>query len=188
LRTPQSQETRDMNIVDLLLFEHDQQEALLGELKEAGGAERAALFQRLARMLAVHEAAEEVVLYPVVRANFGDGHRLARQATRDEDQIKKHVADLQAGEVLLARDLRELEEMVRAHHEMEEREFIAVLPRVQVEAQLGGLASAYQIFEHLAPIRGHRHAPTGPLGNVLLGTPVAIVDRVRSRMGNAVKR
>jgi hypothetical protein len=179
---------RDMNIVDLLCYEHDQQEALLGELKVAGASERAALFQRLARMLAVHESAEEVVLYPVVRANFGDGHRLARQATRDEDQIKKRVAALQAGEDLRVCDLRELEEMVRAHHEMEEREFIIALPQVQIEPQLGGLATAYQIVEHLAPIRGHRHAPTGPLGNVFLGTPVAIIDKVRSRIGNTVKR
>jgi hypothetical protein len=32
--------------------------------------------------------------------------------------------------------------------------------------------------------RGHRHAPTGPVANVLVGTPIGIFDSLRDSMGN----
>jgi hemerythrin superfamily protein len=178
--------SHDLNLVELLLFEHEQQRALFAELRGNDGTPGIALFRRLARMLATHEAAEEVVLYPVVRANFTEGHELAHEATKQEDAIKKALAELQAGgrgrsSLSWREGLRELEEMVRLHHDLEERHIIAVLPEVQDAPQLGGLATAYEVIARLLPTRGHRHGPTGPVGNVLLGTPIAIVDKLRDK-------
>jgi hypothetical protein len=197
MATAYRETSRDLNLVDLLLLEHEQHRTLLTELHGAGGGRGTVLFRRLARMLVVHESAEEVVLYPVVRANFDDGHRLARLAAKQEDGIKKAVAELQSGDLARAHHLstlasrnklRALEDMVRAHHDLEEHQIIASLPQVQDAPQLGGLASAYEMVAHLLPTRGHRHAPSRPLGNVLRGTPVAILDKLRDRRKNGADR
>jgi hypothetical protein len=187
------QTSHDLNLVELLLLEHERQRSLFVELHGAGGERGSVLFRRLARMLAVHEAAEEVVLYPVVRANFPGGHGLARIAGQQEDAIKKAVAELQTGDRAGAhhlstftsrKRLRQLDEMVRAHHDLEERHILAVLPQIQDGPQLGGLATAYEMVARLVPTRGHRHAPSRPIPNVLLGPPIAILDKMRDRRGN----
>jgi hypothetical protein len=78
--------------------------------------------------------------------------------------------------------------MVRDHHELEEQQIIAFLPQFEDGPALGGLATAYEIVEHLVPTRGHRHAPVGPLSNLLLGAPVAVLDKVRDRRANGSGR
>jgi hypothetical protein len=138
-------------------------------------------------MLATHEAAEEIVLYPVVRANFDGGDRLARLATEQEATVKRALSTLQSGDVARNRPssttrragLQQVEELLQAHHELEERQILAALPDFEDAAALGGLASAYKIAIHLTPTRGHRRAPTGPMSNVILGAPLGILDRLR---------
>jgi hypothetical protein len=188
MSTARREEIHDLNLVDLLLFEHQQQRALLAEL-QAGSREGGSVsFRRLARMLATHEAAEEIVLYPVVRANFDDGDRLARLAAEQEVIVKKALAKLQRDG--LARDhppsvirwrtgLQQFENLLQAHHQLEERQILAALPDFEDAAALGGLASAYKIALHFSPTRGHRRAPTGPMSNVLLGAPLGVLDRLR---------
>jgi hypothetical protein len=183
--TARREEILDLNLVDLLLLEHQRQRALLAELQ--GGQLGAVSWRRLARMLATHEAAEEIVLYPVVRANFDGGDRLARLATEQEVAIKRALSKLQSGGV--ARDhplsatrpngLQQVEELLLAHHELEERQILAALPDFEDATALGGLASAYKIALHLTPTRGHRRGPTGAMSNVLLGAPLGILDRLR---------
>jgi hemerythrin superfamily protein len=191
------QQFQELNLVEILLLQHQQQRAVLDELHGAAGERGAASFQRLVRMLAVHESVEEIVLYPVVRANFDDGRRLARLAIEQESEIKDALADLQSGDLARGHHLatvasrnriRELEEMVHAHHDLEERQIIAVLPQLQDAPQLGGLATAFEMATHLAPTRGHHRAPTGPLANVLLGTPVAVLDKARDRRARGDRR
>jgi hypothetical protein len=182
------QEVRDLNLVDLLLFEHDEQRALLAELNAASAEGGAVSLRQLARMLATHESAEEIVLYPVVRANFDDGDGLARLATEQEVAIKVALANLQAGDFARAdrrptssfrTGLQELEALVHAHHELEESQVLAALPDFEDAAALGGLASAYKIAVHLTPRRGHRRAPIRPMSNVLVGAPLGVLDRLR---------
>jgi hypothetical protein len=189
--------SRDLNLVEILLLQHEQQRMVLVELHGAAGERGAVSFQRLVSMLALHESVEEIVLYPVVRANFDDGRRLARLAIDQERAIKVALADLEDGDLarghhlstLASRNrIRELEEMVRVHHDLEERQIIAALPQLQDAPQLGGLATAFEVATHVAPTRGHRHAPTGPLANVLLGTPIAILDKLRDRREHGHRR
>ena len=89
-------------------------------------------------MLAVHESEEEIVLYPVVRANFDDGHRLARQAIDQEAAIKDALAYLQDDDLVRGHHqstvasrnrIRDLEEMMHVHHDLEEQQIIAALPQ-----------------------------------------------------------
>ena len=187
MSTARREEAHDFNLVDLLLFEHRRQRALLAELQGGSGEPGAVAFRRLARMLATHEAAEEIVLYPVVRANFDGGDRLARLATEQEVTVKRALSKLQSGG--LARDqpssasrrtgLQQVEERLQAHHEFEERQILAALPEFEDAAALGGLASAYKIATHFTPTRGHRRGPTGAMSNVLLGAPLGMLDRLR---------
>ncbi len=188
MSTARREEIHDLNLVDLLLFEHQQQRARLAQLQAGSREPGSVSFRRLARMLATHEAAEEIVLYPVVRANFDDGDRLARLATEQEATVKKALAKLQRDD--LARHhpssvipwqtgLQQFEEVLQAHHQLEERQILAALPDFEDAAALGGLASAYKIALHLSPTRGHRRAPTGPMSNLLLGAPLGVLDRLR---------
>ena len=58
--------------VRFLREQHDEIRSLLGETVKAEGEARRALFERLVRLLAVHETAEELVVYPMIR-NVGSG-------------------------------------------------------------------------------------------------------------------
>jgi hypothetical protein len=186
--TARREEVRDLNLVDLLLFEHHQQRALLVDLLAGSGGRVPVSFRQLARLLATHESAEEIVLYPVVRANLDDGDRLSRLATEQEVTIKKALATLQRGDLAQVHPasntrwragLQEVEQLLHAHHELEEQQILAALPDFEDAAALGGLASAYKIAIHLTPTRGHRRAPTGPMSNVFVGAPLGVLDRLR---------
>lgn len=58
----------------------------------AWGAKTAARDQE--DLMAVHETAEEMVVYPALRAEGDDGHRVVESRMAEKDEAKKVPADL----------------------------------------------------------------------------------------------
>jgi hypothetical protein len=83
--------TKEEDAVDFLLSQHAQVHQLFATIETGSQEDRDGAFEMLVRLLAVHETAEEMVLYPVVRAKVPGGAELVDARTAEEDKAKKMV-------------------------------------------------------------------------------------------------
>jgi hemerythrin superfamily protein len=166
--------------VALLIRQHDEIRMLCRKVEANTGTRRAEAFERLRRMLAVHETAEEEVVHPLVR----------RIVPRGTEIVEARLAEEKQGKVML----RELERMgtadpsfppmfarfrtaVLEHAEREEREEFPALRR-RGQAELRGLAAAIKAAEAMAPTHPHPGVET-MTRNLLFGPLAAFIDRTR---------
>jgi hemerythrin superfamily protein len=150
-------------------------------------------FDSLVRLLAVHETAEEMVVYPAVR-NLGEAAReIVDARKKEEDAAKKALAEMES----LDRSSEKFVQMLHAFRvDVEEHatnEEMHVFPFLsQSDAQdRSGMAQAFLLAEKFAPTHAHRMAPESGMGNLLVGPFVAMVDRVRDAIrdrGRETKR
>src|SRR3954468_6747855 len=85
----------DTTATQLLREQHQNVKQMFSQLAAAEGAQRGELFDCLRATLAVHETAEEMIIYPALR-NVGDeGNRIADQRIEEENEAKRVLADLE---------------------------------------------------------------------------------------------
>jgi hemerythrin superfamily protein len=154
------------------------------------GSGRDEPFEALVRLLAVHETAEEMVIYPVVEKEGDDGARIVAARRAEEDEAKKSLADIEK----LDRDSTEFEtsvatlrSSVEAHADAEEREVLPVLEQVKDADALARMARAFKVAETMAPTHPHKAAPESAVGNAVVGPFVALVDRARDAIRDATR-
>ncbi len=177
--------TRDQDVVDLLLAQHEEARSLFGQIASSTGKAKKGSFDRLVRLLAVHETAEEMVVYPVVRGSGPDGDRLADARTAEESEAKSALAELEKIGVDHAEfdaKLATFQELVDSHAQNEEREIFPLLRSTQSAEQLAKMAHSVELAERTAPTHPHPHGPESAVGNTLVGPFVAVVDRVRDAL------
>jgi hemerythrin superfamily protein len=168
------------DVVDLLIAQHQQVKSLFATLRSTQGEAANEPFDELRKMLAVHETAEEEVVYPVMRSKGADDVVQARLA--EEAEAKQALAALEKmgpSSPKFAGELASFEKAVLAHAEAEEHE---VFPRLRQEVdkeQRHKMAKALRAAEAIAPTHPHPHGPESAVGNLLVGPFVAMVDRVR---------
>jgi hemerythrin superfamily protein len=112
--------------------QHDQIRELFDALEAAAPDERAEAFTPLLRLLAVHETAEEMVIYP--RAKGGEaGREIVEQRKAEEDEAKKALVELEqldpATDEFMAR-LAAFKQSVIEHATAEEEEVFPLLTEV----------------------------------------------------------
>jgi hemerythrin superfamily protein len=170
------------DVVDLLLEQHDEIKSLFGEVRRISGPAKQELFQDLVRLLAVHESAEETAVHPVARHKLEAGEQVVEQRLEEEDRAKKTLADLYemgVDQPEFDRRLQEFEADVIEHATKEEgEEFLRLRGTVDADT-LRRMAGAVKAAEAAAPARPHRNAPESAVGNILMGPPTALLDRVR---------
>lgn len=178
---PTSSSTR-RDIVTRVRRQHDTIRRLFDDVEGRPPAQRAAAFQPLVRLLAVHETAEEMVVYPALLWAGADARNVVRARKEEEDQAKKDLAALEgadAGSREFLTRLRAFRETVEAHAEAEEAEVLPLLDEHRAAHELRLMDLAFVAAETIAPTHAHRFAPESASGNLLLGPGVALVDRVR---------
>lgn len=179
----------DQDAIEFLKDQHDQVRTLLSTLR-TGGGDRRETFETLVRMLAVHETAEEIVVYPAVRANVDNGDALADARLEEEAKAKEMLAELEKigvdGETFEAK-FATFADAVRDHAEHEENEVFPKL-RVNLDADaLQAMRSGLVAAEAVAPTHPHPHGPESALGNLVVGPFVAIADRVRDALRSVTR-
>jgi hemerythrin superfamily protein len=120
----------DNDVTTLVLAQHKDVAGRLAAVLDATGSARSEEFNSLAELLAVHEAAEEAVIYPALR-NLGDeGTRIANERTGEEAAAKETLTKLKG----MNTDAAEFETMftefsskVHAHAASEEAQVIPLL-------------------------------------------------------------
>ena len=176
------------DVVDFLLSQHREAEQLFAELGAAGGEARKEAFERLVRLLAVHETAEEEVVYPAVRASVDDGDRLADVRTAEEAEAKQALANLEETGpegAEFPQQLETVKRLVLEHARNEEREIFPALRQSQSPERLQAMEKAVRAAEAVAPTHPHPMGPESAVGNVVVGPFVAIADRVRDAIRSA---
>ncbi|NRQ39529.1 hemerythrin domain-containing protein [Nonomuraea sp. NN258] len=177
---------KDTDVVDLLLRQHEEIKALFSEVENAAPEDRAEPFRRLVRLLAVHETAEEEIVHPYARRKLGDD--VVDERLAEENSAKDMLTQMERAGVddpQFAANLATLRKAVVEHAEAEERE---EFPRLRQEAgdrERLAMAVGVKAAEALAPTHPHAGVETAPK-NLLVGTPVAIMDRARDVIRKAM--
>ena len=179
------------DVVTRVRRQHDTIRRLFDDVAAAPPAGRAAAFQPLVRLLAVHETAEEMVLYPSLLWAGAEARAAVAARKREEDQAKKELAALEgldAGSREFLTRLREFRATVEAHADAEEVEILPLLDQHRAPHELRAMDLAFVAAETIAPTHAHRFAPESATGNLLLGPGVALVDRVRDLLAKPAGR
>lgn len=176
----------EQGVIELLQEQHVRIRELFSELETAQGGRRQDVFRELVRLLAVHETAEEEVVHPEVRDLRGGGpvvearigeERRAKELLSNLDELGP---DADGFDTLLV----QLREDVLAHAEHEEREEFPLLRAAHSAERLRAMASTVRLAEAVAPTRPHPGVESAK-ANLLLGPPVAIMDRARDAIRRA---
>ncbi|MGV9778872.1 hemerythrin domain-containing protein [Streptosporangium sp. NPDC003464] len=176
------------DVVDLLLRQHALIQDLFDEVENAPAGERAEPFQRLVRLLAVHETAEEEVVHPYARRKIDGGEAVVEDRLAEENEAKQLLAHMDkagADDPRFLADLTALRAAVTAHAHAEERYEFAQLRARTTEAERRAMAAAVKAAEALAPTHPHPGVESAAK-NLLVGTPIAIMDRARDVIRKAM--
>jgi hemerythrin superfamily protein len=171
---------QQQDVIELLLHQHNEIKALFAKVKASRGPAQQEAFQQLVRLLAVHESAEEQVVHPAARHDAGD---TVVEARLQEESEAKHVLsdlyDLGVDSPGFAAKFAELEQAVLAHATHEEQEEFPLLRRNTEPEKLRRMAGAVRAAEAVAPTRPHPAAGESAAGNMMVGPPVAVFDKMR---------
>ncbi|MER7504390.1 hemerythrin domain-containing protein [Nonomuraea pusilla] len=176
---PETMEESD--VIDLLLAQHAMITDLFDEVERAPQDRRAEAFTRLVRLLAVHETAEEEIVHPYARRKLEGGEGIVADRLEEEHQAKELLQQMDQAGVdapdFLA-NLTLLRGAVEAHARSEERYEFTKLRAQTSAAERRALSVGVKAAEALAPTHPHPGTESATK-NVLVGTPVAMMDRVR---------
>lgn len=171
-----------------LQADHDRIWDLVNTITGGADPERpsAADQRRLARDLVAlqscHELAEEVTIWPVVRARCDDGDALVEEALRQEADLKRALNELvriDAGTEEFDVAIHTVAGQERNHLTYEEHQIWPRLAHRLSEEDAERLRQAWIAARSRAPTRPHPHLPAGPRVVGTVGALLAVPDRVR---------
>lgn len=175
----------DIDIVTLVQTDHRTLRAQLTELMDTAPGARAASWPGVVHALAVHEVAEELVLFPAMRVvtNEHDAVLTARiEEQKSAERLLADMDDLDPSSEEFGQDLHRLHETVLAHAQAEERDVLPVLVHFGDALDRPTLGARYEEAKRRAPTHPHPEAPHRPPGNVLVGPVISLFDRMRDHM------
>ena len=162
--------------------EHAELERLLVQVDRAQGASQDEVLTALGRLVFPHAYAEEVVLFPVVRAVLPDGHERTLRIEREHQEVNELWSALERtphGDPDRAALLERLAVVLREDARDEEDD---LLPRLQAALDAGPAARGRPGLgagRPPAPTRPHALVSRRLPGNALSGVPLAVLDRSR---------
>ena len=176
------------DVVDLLLGQHMQIRDLFVEVEVATGERRKDAFQRLVRLLAVHETAEEQLVHPMVRQAVEGGDAIVEDRLAEEHDAKKALSELED----LGPDSQEflpklllLRDSVIAHASAEEAYEFRYLRRSADAARLRAMRAMVVAIEAVAPTHPHPGVESAK-ANTLVGPVAAVFDRAKDLLRKAM--
>ncbi|MGI5282017.1 hemerythrin domain-containing protein [Nonomuraea polychroma] len=178
----------ESDVIDLLLAQHAMIRDMFDEVEQAPPDRRGEAFTRLVRLLAVHETAEEEIVHPYARGKIDGGDGVVEDRLTEENEAKQLLQQMdQAGPDApdFTENLAALRAAVEAHARSEERYEFIQLRAHTTEAERRGMAAGVKAAEAMAPTHPHPGTESATK-NVLVGTPVAMMDRARDVIRQAL--
>lgn len=167
-------------VPEVLIEQHRQLRELLAEVSGAENAQRAGPFDRLRRLLAAHETAEEIVVRPVSK------QIMDRDAVAERNHEERRIMRLLAVLEKLDTDSREFEERFRtfadvlgSHMNLEERVEFPALESELTESDRTAMGRWIVRAVALGPTHAHPRAFGSPMLERALTPLNALVDHAR---------
>ncbi|GAA2580435.1 hemerythrin domain-containing protein [Actinomadura fulvescens] len=179
----------EQDVIDLLREQHGEIRDLFDLVRTCEGGERREAFQRLVRLLAVHETAEEEIVHPAARRSLPGGDGIVDDRLAEERSAKELLSELDGMDTDDPQFMVKLDKLrtdVLTHARAEERYEFAKLQAEFSEKERRSLAAAVKAAEATAPTHPHPGTESAAK-NLLAGPPMAIMDRVRDLIRNARK-
>jgi hypothetical protein len=175
------------DIVELLLRQHGALRRLCAEIASAAPDAKEVPFRSLVRLMAVHEAVEEEIGHPYVKRRVGASADVGG-LLEEEREVKKMLVALDAlgpagpGFDVLFDHFRS---NLSAHASKEEQGEFAGLREKTGPTERRAMAAAVRVASALAPTHPHPGLESGAR-SVLVGTPLAMIDRARDLLRDAM--
>ncbi|WP_346777397.1 hemerythrin domain-containing protein [Streptomyces sp. HNM0575] len=168
------------DIIGLLLTQHARMRELFAEVHLSLGDEKKAKFGELRALLAVHEAAEEMILRPVAKREAGEGEADSRN--EEEEEAGRILAELERmdpdGSQFEAK-LTEFEKAVGDHADHEEREEFPAVRDGCSQEQRRKMGKRLLRAERTAPTHPHPAATGSSAAQWTVGPFASLMDRAR---------
>ncbi len=173
------------DVTALIESQHQAVKRLLTAVTNAKGAAQEDEFCELRRMIAVHETAEEEVVYPVLGAASEKAKGVVADRKAEEAEGIKVLAQLEAltvGSAEFTTLFAKFRSAVLEHAQAEETHVLPLLRATQTPGTLQRMAEEFQLAEKAAPTHPHPHTGTSATAHVVTGPALAIMDRVRDAL------
>jgi hemerythrin superfamily protein len=175
----------ETDVIDVITAQHQEVKRLLTQVVAGSGDALDQSFCELRRMIAVHETAEEEIVYPTIRLAGADGKRVADARTAEEAEGTKVLARLEGmkpGSAEFTALFGEFRAAVLSHAQAEESSVLPLLRSGQTPEALQKMARTFELAEKAAPTHAHPHAGTGATSHLIAGPALAIMDHVRDAL------
>ncbi|MEV4117896.1 hemerythrin domain-containing protein [Micromonospora sp. NPDC049645] len=185
MTTPQN--TDDQDVVDILVADHREVEAVLVELETRQGTpeHRRHLVDVVVAELVRHSVAEEAYVYPVAREVLPDGDEIADREVAehaDAERTMKELESVDPSDPRFEELLAQLTSTVRQHVTEEEKELFPRLRAATAREELVEIAAKVTAIKEIGPTRPHPAGPEHPPANKLLAPGIGLVDRLRDAL------
>jgi hemerythrin-like domain-containing protein len=180
------------DVFTVLAQDHQEVQVMLAELEKGPTSTTGASEDQLARRKKMtetliieeskHEALEEMYFWPAVREYHSAGDTLADEATTQEQEAKRVLAELDkldASDTRFEELLSEFTRAAREHIAFEENEVWPGLRAVLSAEVSGELGTKIAEDKEAAPTRPHPHTPASPSVLKTAGPAVAAADKAR---------
>lgn len=185
-----------MSIIAALTTDHRNVDALFSRFEQADPGdieELAHLRDLILEQLSIHATIEEQTLYPAIREAADDATDAVLEALEEHHAVKAVLAELErmspAAERFRAK-MQVVIENVRHHVEEEEGHdgLFAVARKHLKQPQLEEMATTAERLREAGPTRPHPLSPDQPPFNVLIGVPMAVLDRTVTTARKVIER
>jgi hemerythrin superfamily protein len=176
------------DVIDLLTRQHALIRDLFHEVNTAPAGKRAEPFERLVRLLAVHETAEEEIVHPYARRRIDRGDKVVDERLAEENEAKDlltRLDEMGTDDPEFDKNFDVLRISVLDHAEAEERYEFSQLLEQTTKAERRAMAVGVKAAEAMAPTHPHPGVES-MTKNLLVGPPIAIMDRVRDVIRKAM--
>jgi hemerythrin superfamily protein len=122
--------TNETDVSELVLEQHKDVAQRLAAVLSATGSDRTEEFESLAKFLPVHEASEQAVIYPALRALGAEGTRIAIARAEEEaaaSEVITKLKGLDTGSAEFETMFTEFSAKVHEHAASEEAEVLPLL-------------------------------------------------------------
>ena len=187
-----------MNALTLLKQDHNNVDALFIQFEEAGDrafVEKRRTVDKIIEQLSIHATIEEQILYPAIRERLENAQDTVLEALEEHHAVKATLAELEKlapSHERFDAKVKVVIENVRHHVKEEEDELFPLVREAFTNQELEDLGETLEQAKTAAPTRPHPLIPDQPPLNVLLGVPVAVLDRVittgREAVGKVLNR
>lgn len=174
------------DVVDILTTDHHEVLELVQRIPSVEDANvRRDMADTVIAELMRHSVAEEMYVYPVVRAQLANGEEQVEHDIEEHQELEEAMKALEgadANDVEFFEVLRRLEDVLRDHVSDEENDQFPQLRATVSPEQLAEMGRKVETAKKAAPTRPHPSAPHSELFHKALGPGVGLVDRLRDKL------